>query len=123
MINQINGISTAVGAGAAAPAKGGGAAAFQRVLETAINRGSDVKISTHAGQRLRERNITLADSDMRRISQAAQRVAAKGGKDALVVMDKVGLILDVANRTVVTAIDKQQMEASVFTNIDSAVFA
>jgi len=40
-----------------------------------------------------------------------------------VVMDGLGLILDVANRTVVTAIDSQRLQDNVFTNIDSAVFA
>ena len=121
MVTRINGfgpVSTGAQAGAARP----GAVDFRQVLEKTLGtRG--VKISAHAEERLKARNITLGNADMERISAAADKVASKGGRDALVVMDKVGLILDVRNRTVVTAIERMQLSENVFTNIDSAVFA
>ncbi len=122
MIRQVNGIGAPL-AGPGAIHRQTGAASFGNVLEGAMRRSSGVKLSGHAEARLRERNITLGDADMQRIGAAADRVAAKGGRDALVVMDRVGLIVDVTNRTVVTAIERQQMSENVFTNIDSAVFA
>jgi len=96
---------------------------IRTALEGAMRPDTDVRLSLHARERLRERNIVLADADMQRISAAADKLASKGGRDALVVMDKVGLILDVPRRTVVTAIERQRLGENVFTNIDSAIFA
>ena len=122
MINQVNGILAPVGQ--QAPPKAAAAAGdFRTALEGAMRPDKDVRLSLHARERLRERNIVLADADMQRISAAADKLASKGGRDALVVMDKVGLILDVPRRTVVTAIERQRLAENVFTNIDSAVFA
>lgn len=123
MIRQTSGIGAAQGGANAGNARPLGAPSFGKVLDTAIRQDGAVRLSGHAVERLRERNITLGDADMRRIDAATDRVAAKGGRDALIVMDKVGLIVDVPNRTVVTAIGRQQMQENVFTNIDSAIFA
>lgn len=123
MIRQINPALAPQPRSVARPSGPGGAPAFGKVFEDAIRRESDVKISSHAAQRLSERSITLGQAEMQRIGRAAEKVAAKGGRDALILMDRVGLILDVENRTVVTAMERLQMQDNVFTNIDSAVFA
>ena len=123
-VRQVNGVVAPLGQTAVARAvEGRGGVDFRRVLEGVIRPETQVKLSAHARERLRERNIALGESDMARLSDAADRIASKGGRDALVVMDGLGLILDVANRTVVTAIDRQRLRENVFTNIDSAVFA
>lgn len=96
---------------------------FRRALLDAQQRTGEVRLSAHAEQRLAQRDINLTPADMARVAKAADRLASKGGREALVVMDAVGLILDVPNRTVVTAIDQQNLRENVFTNIDSAVFA
>jgi len=123
MIGRINSIGSQTTTAAPGAVRQAGAQSFGQALQTAMKRDGSVRISSHAQERLRERNITLGEADMQRIGAAAEMIAAKGGRDALVVMDKVGLILDVANRTVVTAIERQRMQDNVFTNIDSAVFA
>jgi flagellar operon protein len=123
MINQVNGILAPAGPQAPSKAAAPAAGDFRAALEGAMRPDTDVRLSLHARERLRERNIVLADADMRRISAAADKLASKGGRDALVVMDKVGLILDVPRRTVVTAIERQRLGENVFTNIDSAIFA
>ncbi len=120
MIRGVNGVQTATARQNVARQQG--AAAFGKALESAL-RQDGLRLSSHAQERLRERNITIGEADMQRIGAAASKVAAKGGRDALVVMDGVGLILDVRNRTIVTAMDRDGMNDSVFTNIDSAVFA
>ena len=51
------------------------------------------------------------------------KVAAKGGRDALVMMDDVAMVVSVKNRTVITALGRDQAKDNVFTNIDSAVVA
>lgn len=96
---------------------------FGRFLREAERRSGGVRLSSHAAERLRQRNISLSTGDLERVGVAADRLASKGGRDALVVMDGVGLILDVRNRTVVTAIGRDGLQENVFTNIDSAAFA
>ncbi len=124
MVTQVNGINAPVNRQIAGGLSSRQAPVdFRSVLQGALQPQQSVRLSAHAGQRLRERNIVLGDADMQRINQAAEKVASKGGRDALVLMDKVGLILDVASRTVVTAIEPQAMRDNVFTDIDSAVFA
>ena len=95
---------------------------FRKVLQQSVRSSREVRFSAHAAERIRQRKIELGPSRMRRVSAAAEEVAARGGRDALVVMDGVSLILDVPNRTVVTAVERGGGR-SVFTNIDSAVFA
>jgi len=122
MIRQVNGLQLPPARQAGQPAAPANVE-FRGVLENALKPQLDVRLSAHARERLRERNISLGDADMQKISAAADRVASKGGRDALVVMDNVGLILDVRSRTIVTAIERQKLQENVFTNIDSAVFA
>jgi len=124
MVRQVNGIVAPPGQTAAnRAAKATPEVDFRRVLEGVARPQEAVRLSAHARERLRESNIVLGDADMARLTDAARKVASKGGRDALVLMDGLGLIVDVANSTVVTAIDRQRLQQNVFTNIDSAIFA
>ena len=80
-----------------------------------------LKFSAHASQRLRERKIELDPSMMAKVSDAVDRAEAKGIDDALVLTKDSALIVNVKNRTVITAMDRAQMTGNVFTNIDGAV--
>jgi len=82
-----------------------------------------VKFSNHAMKRLESRNIQLSEQDISKIQNAVQKAEAKGSKDSLVMMDKTAFIVNIPNKTVVTAIDVANSAESVFTNIDSVVFA
>lgn len=99
------------------------ALSFRKLLQGTLSAPPQVRLSAHAAERIRQRNIEFTQADMSRLSQAADRLSAKGGREALVVIDSVGVILDVKNRTVVTAIERADLQDNVFTNIDSAVFA
>ncbi len=81
-----------------------------------------VKISGHAQKRLESRNIQLSTAEMNKIEEAVTRAEAKGAKDSLVMMDNTAFIVNVPNKTVVTAIDVRESKDNVFTNIDSVVF-
>lgn len=89
---------------------------FENLLSNEMN-GREVKLSAHANMRLRERGLDLTGEDMSRIKGALDTLASKGGRDSLLLMGDTALIVNVPNRTVVTAMDA----GSVFTNIDSAV--
>ena len=89
---------------------------FQKELEK-------VKFSSHALKRLEERNIELSDSEMSKINTAVERAELKGSKDSLVMMNQTAFIVNIPNRTVITAMSIADSSENVFTNIDSVVFA
>lgn len=80
-------------------------------------------ISHHAQERLAQRRIPLSGETWGRVLAAVARVAEKGGRDSLVLVDNLALVVNVPNRTVVTAVDGESMKERVFTQIDSAVIA
>lgn len=80
-----------------------------------------LKFSAHATQRLNDRKISLDPAMMTRVNDAIDKAAAKGIEDTLVLTDNAALIVSVKNRTVVTALDRNSLSGSVFTNIDGAV--
>jgi len=82
-----------------------------------------VKFSGHATKRLETRNISISETEMNKLQQAVGKAEAKGAKDSLVLMDKKAFIVNVPNKTVVTAMPVGKGEENVFTNIDSVVFA
>ncbi|MBK7500192.1 MAG: flagellar protein [Ignavibacteriales bacterium] len=89
---------------------------FQKELEK-------VKFSSHALKRLEERNIELSDDEMSKINTAVDRAELKGSKDSLVMMNSTAFIVNIPNRTVITAMPIADSKENVFTNIDSVVFA
>ncbi len=81
-----------------------------------------LKFSNHASKRLEQRGIEFSTEQMASLNQAIDKAAAKGSKDSLILMkNNVALIVNVPNRTVVTAMDGNSMKDNVFTQIDSAV--
>lgn len=82
---------------------------------------ANVKFSGHAQTRLASRRITLSGEDMTKLGDAITRAAAKGARESLVLMDQAALVVSVANRTVITAVDKGALKENIFTNIDSAM--
>lgn len=93
---------------------------FGRVLEE-VQSKKDLKISAHAMDRLRERHISLSDSDMDTLKTAVENIRCKGGREALILYNNVAYITSIRNNTIITAVDSASLKESVFTNIDSAV--
>jgi flagellar operon protein len=82
---------------------------------------SPLKFSSHASQRLAERKITLDQATLTKVSEAVDKADAKGVDDTLVLTKDAALIVNVKNRTVITAMDRASLNGNVFTNIDGAV--
>jgi flagellar operon protein len=93
-----------------------GSPTFQKLLQEQF-----VRFSHHAEVRLKERGIQLKPEQLEKLSKAIDKVAAKGAKDALMILGGNALIVNVPNRTVVTALDGNSMNEHVFTQIDSAI--
>jgi flagellar operon protein len=103
---------------AAQPAQPARAGAFAQALQEA-----QVKFSSHAQKRLEKRDITLSDEHLQRLNAAVSQVAEKGGRESLVLLDDLAFIVNVRERLVVTAIDRNSQRGGVFTQIDSVVLA
>lgn len=84
---------------------------------------SELKFSKHASNRLSERNISLTDSQMNRLSTSVKAAGEKGINESLVMVDQIAFIVNVKNQTVITALDQNEANTNVFTNIDGAVIA
>ncbi|MCH8274612.1 MAG: hypothetical protein IH851_07470 [Armatimonadetes bacterium] len=91
---------------------------FAQVLQQEL----DLRLSGHARTRLASRGIELARGDWERIKRGVDLAASKGSRESLVMIDEIALVISVKNRTVITAVAKEQLKENVFTNIDSAVF-
>lgn len=95
---------------------------FDSILKEEIRKTSDVKFSKHAQMRLETRNIKISDLQMQKISKALDKAEQKGVRDSLVMVDDIALVVNVKNRTVITAVNSNELKENVFTNIDGAVF-
>ena len=82
-----------------------------------------MRFSGHAAERLAQRGVSLDASQLRRLDGGVAQAASKGSRSALVMVDRVAMIVAVPERTVVTAMPTDQAGQGVFTNIDAAVVA
>ncbi len=96
---------------------------LQRALQ------GEVRLSAHAADRIRTRGIPMDRDTMDRLELGFRLLGEKGGRDGLILMDRSVFLVNVPNRTVVTALglDEPGVTATgrggrVFTNIDSAIF-
>ena len=80
-----------------------------------------VQFSAHAMRRLTSRGIEPGEEVIAKLNSAVDRADAKGSRESLVLIDSLAFIVAVRNRTVVTAMDIEQLKEDVVTNIDSAV--
>lgn len=93
---------------------------FGKIFEEELKK---LKFSAHARSRLVSREMDISPEEFSRLENAVDRIEKKGGNESLVLLDNRAFIVNVPNRTVITAVDSTQLKENVFTNIDSAVFA
>ncbi|MBN1127817.1 MAG: flagellar protein [Chitinispirillaceae bacterium] len=104
----------------APPANAASQVSFGDVLARKID---GLKFSAHAETRLASRNIALTPELMGKLEKAIAGAARKGSRDSLIMTRECAFIVNIPNRTVVTAMDGASMKENIFTNIDSAVIA
>ena len=95
--------------------------AFENILKEKINTKADFTISNHAAKRLQDRNISFNENDISNINKGINIASEKGSKDSLIIYKDVALVASIKNRTIITAVDKNENKENVFTNIDSVV--
>ena len=94
---------------------------FDKLLQENIIKQSEVKFSKHAELRLRMRNISLSNEQRQKIDTAVRKAQDKGVKDSLILMDNMAFVVNVKSKTVITAVNNNELKDNVFTNIDGAV--
>lgn len=100
--------------------RGGNQGSFGNIFTEELEK---IKFSGHAQKRLETRNIQLSSNALENLRSAVERAEEKGAKDSLIMMDNTAFIVNIPNRTVVTALSLEERTNQVFTNIDSVVFA
>ncbi|MBB5323669.1 flagellar operon protein [Anoxybacillus tepidamans] len=80
-----------------------------------------LKISKHAQQRLEERNISIDEQQWTLIQQKVLEAKQKGIRDSLVLTNQAALIVNAMNQTVITAMNREEAQTQLFTNINGAI--
>lgn len=93
---------------------------FTDLFNQALNPVSpQIRISSHAQKRLDERNITMNASLENSLNTALNELSAKGARDSLVITSAGAFLVNVPNRTMITAMGLDEMRDGIVTNIDS----
>lgn len=104
-----------------------GSGDFARVLkqktQAQASEGGALKFSAHAQARMKSRNIPMTPEMIQKLDKAVSGAEQKGSRESLVLLSNLAFIVNVQNRTVVTAMDGDSTRERVFTNIDSTVIA
>lgn len=96
--------------------------AFDAILSKKLETpgyGSELKVSTHAEKRIQERNIEFGEELRKTLSRAVDELQLKGARDSLILTDEGAFLVSVPNRTIVTAMDVNEMRDRAVTQIDS----
>ena len=97
-------------------------ASFADVLKAKTNADA-LKFSAHAQTRIKSRGIDVSPQMMDKLTNAVDTAQQKGSKNSLVLFSNAAFIVNIPNRTVVTAMDGENIRENIFTNIDSTVLA
>ena len=96
---------------------------FEDIFKQKAGLNSEIdslKFSKHADDRLADRNINLTEEQLGRLEEGTRKAEEKGIQESLVIMDNLSFIVNVKNKTVITAMDTNSSD-NVYTNIDGAV--
>lgn len=110
--------------GTASRAKKGESRTFEDILSQKTGLEDEIqslKFSKHADERLADRNISLTQDQLGRLLEGARKADEKGIRESLVIMDNLSFIVNVKNKTVITAMDHADNKEQIYTNIDGAV--
>ncbi|GAE91625.1 hypothetical protein JCM21714_578 [Gracilibacillus boraciitolerans JCM 21714] len=80
-----------------------------------------LQISKHAKQRMMSRNIDVSEQKWQAIETKLQEAKQKGVKESLVITDQAAFIINAQKNTVITAMDKSELQSKIFTNINGTI--
>ena len=90
-------------------------------MQKQVNEADGLKFSKHANARINSRQINISEEQMKRLQDGANKAGQKGIKESLVLVDSLAFIVNTKQNTVITAMDQQEANENIYTNIDGAV--
>jgi flagellar operon protein len=95
---------------------------FAAELHSALKPNSEgLTISKHARQRLEQRGINFNEARWNQIGEKVKEAKTMGVKESLVIVDDAALIVSAQNNTVITAMNRAEASAQIFTNINGTI--
>lgn len=95
--------------------------ALKQARSSSYDPAPEVNLSAHAEKRIAQRDISLTRTERRSLAQAIRKLDAKGSSDALLLRSDAAFVVNVPDRTVITAINQSELQDRIFTQIDSAM--
>lgn len=92
---------------------------FKQLLNEEL--ATSLKVSKHAEKRLQERGITFKSETWSKIENSVHEAKTKGIHDALVLTKESALVVNTTNSTVITALERREGSAQIFTNINGTI--
>jgi flagellar operon protein len=94
---------------------------FAEHLNSAIHSSTEIQISKHAKVRMEQRGISIPPQVWEKIGEKMSEAKSKGVQESLVLLNDAALIVSAKNRTVITAMDRQEATSQIFTNINGTI--
>jgi flagellar operon protein len=117
---MVQGVNEVTGGAAVSRAAAPAGVGFDKILARAE---ATVRFSNHAKSRLASRNIALTPELLDKLDKAVDGAQRKGSRDSLILLKDLAFVVNIPNRTVITAMDGNNMKDNIITNIDSTVLA
>ncbi|MBM7692260.1 flagellar operon protein [Peribacillus deserti] len=93
----------------------------QQLQNAALPEPSKLMVSKHAKARLEQRNIQIDQASWNKLEEKVLEAKKMGVQDSLVLMKNAALIVSAKNNTVITAMDRTEAGAQIFTNINGTI--
>jgi flagellar operon protein len=94
---------------------------FSAQLQVAIQSTAKLVVSKHAQERLEQRNIQISNEDWKKIEEKVSEAGKLGVRDSLVLLPDAALIISAKNKTVITALNREEAVSQIFTNINGTI--
>lgn len=94
---------------------------FAQVLNQQLEANSGVNFSKHAAKRVADHNIELTNESLDRLNEGVRLAQEKNLEDTLILVGNTAFVVNVQNQTVITAMGNQELQGTVFTNINGTV--
>ena len=94
---------------------------FKKTLSEILSNKTNLKFSNHAIDRLSDRGVNIDNNTVDRLDKAITAAGKKGADQSLVLLDEMAFLVSVKNKTIITAMETNNMKEGVITKIDSAI--